>query len=114
MMNKLSAAVLPLVILTGCSVAETAVEEPPPAAEEPVVVPEKEEKKEKPKEETFGLSKKEIAAMKFVLKSGPDDYDLDDVAAIEKRSEDDIFVNYRVELKSGEILLPSINKVLMK
>lgn len=109
-----------LCLLTGCSAAETAVEEPPPAAEEPVVVeepvvaPKKEKEKEKPKEETFGLSKEEIAAMKFVLKSGPDDYDLDDVAAIEKRSEDDIFVNYRVELKSGEILLPSINKVLMK
>lgn len=112
-MKKLSAAVLSLGILTGCA-AETVEEEPPPVAEEPVAVPEKEEKKEKPKEETFGLSKKEIAAMEFVLKSGPNDYSLEDVAAIEKRSEDDIFVNYKVELKSGELLLPSINKVLMK
>lgn len=118
MMKKLSAAVLSLGILTGCA-AETAVEEPPAekaepvVAEEPAAVPEKEQKKEKPEEETFGLNKKETEAMKTVLSSGPYDYSLKDVAAIEKRGEDDTFVRYKVELKSGETLLPSINKVLL-
>ena len=120
-------ALFALCLLTGCSAEETieveekAVGEETPAekpvAEKPISEepkPEPEKKEKKPSiGETLGLTDKEAEAMAFVLPAGPDDYKLEEVAEIVVRSEDADFVNYKVTLHDGTVLLPSIRKDLL-
>ena len=51
--------------------------------------------------------------MADVLDLGPYDYKLEDVAEVLFRSEDADFVNYKVTLHDGTVLLPSIRKSLL-
>lgn len=112
--KKLITAVMALLVLSGCgaeALPKTAEVEEIPAPEPAKKA--KPEKKEKPEENPFGLTDKELKEMENVLDLGPYSYTLEDVAEISRRGEDELFVNYKVVLKSGEILLPSINKILL-
>lgn len=113
-----------LCLLTGCSAEETidveetvAGEETPaetPVAEKPKPAP-KEKKEKKPSVgETLGLTEKETEAMADVLDLGPYEYELKDVAEIVVRNEDADFVNYKVTLHDGTVLLPSVRKTLIE
>ncbi len=117
--RKVSFALVAMCLLTGCSAEETieieetvAGEETP--AEKPKPAP-KEKKEKKPSVgETLGLTEKEAKAMAYVLSAGPNDYKLKDVAEVEVRNEDAGFVNYKVTLHDGTVLLPSIRKTLIE
>ena len=78
-----------------------------------IIIKSKNEKKEQPEENPFGLTDKELKEMENVLSLGPYSYTLDDVAEITRRGEDELFVNYKIKMKSGETLLSSINKNLL-
>ena len=74
----------------------------------------KEKKEKKPSVgETLGLTEKEAEAMAMVISAGPNDYKLEEVAEIVVRHEDADFVNYKVTLHDGTVLLPSIRKTLL-
>ncbi len=122
---RVSFALFALCLLTGCSAEETidveetvAGEETPaekPVAENPITEePEKKKEKKPTVTETLGLTEKEAEAMADVLDLGPYDYKLKDVAEILYRSEDADFVNYKVTLHDGTVLLPSIRKSLLE
>ena len=125
---RVSFALFALCLLTGCSAEETidveetvAGEETPaekpvaekPISEEPKPAPEKKKEKKPTVAETLGLTEKEAEAMALVLSAGPDDYKLEEVAEILVRNEDADFVNYKVTLHDGTVLLPSIRKDLL-
>ena len=118
--RRVSLALFALCLLTGCSaeepieVEEEVVGEETPA-EKPISEEPKPEKKEKKPSvaETLGLTEKEAEAMADVLDLGPYDYKLEDVAEVLFRSEDADFVNYKVTLHDGTVLLPSIRKSLL-
>lgn len=113
--KKLIAAALSLMVLTGCgaeALPETVEVEEAPAPEPAKKA--KPKKKEQPEENPFGLTDKELKEMENVLGLGPYSYTLEDVAEITRRGEDELFVNYKVILHSGETLLPSINKSLLE
>lgn len=115
--RRVSLALFALCLLTGCSaeepieVEEKAVGEETPT-EKPVAEKPKPEKKPSIGE-TLGLTEKEAEAMADVLDLGPYDYKLEDVAEVLYRSEDADFVNYKVTLHDGTVLLPSIRKSLL-
>ena len=121
--RRVSLALIAQCLLTGCSAEETieekAVGEETPAekpvAEKPISEEPKPEKKEKKPSNgaTLGLTEKEAEAMADVLALGPYDYKLEDVAEVLYRSEDEEFVNYKVTLLDGTVLLPSIRKDLL-
>ena len=107
-----------LCLLTGCSAEETIeVEEKVVGEETPAEKPKpapKEKKEKKPSVgETLGLTEKEAEAMAMVISAGPNDYKLEEVAEIVVRHEDADFVNYKVTLHDGTVLLPSIRKTLL-
>ena len=113
--RRVSLALFALCLLTGCSAEET-IE----VAEEKAVGEETLAEKPKPKPEkepsiaeTLGLTEKEAEEMANVLDLGPYDYKLEDVAEIMVRNEDADFVNYKVTLHDGTVLLPSIRKTLL-
>lgn len=121
---RVSYTLFALCLLTGCSTEET-IEEPvageetpaeKPVAEKPISEePKPEPEKKKPTvAETLGLTEKEAEAMADVLDLGPNDYKLEEVAEIVVRNEDADFVNYKVTLHDGTVLLPSIRKDLLK
>ena len=120
--RKVSFALIAMCLLAGCSTEETAVEpivgeETPaetPVAEKPKEDPKpKAEKKKAHAGEALGLTEKEAKAMAYVLSAGPNDYKLEEVAEIVVRNEDADFVNYKVTLHDGTVLLPSIRKTLL-
>ena len=120
--KKLVAAALVLLVLSGCGtealpetveVEEISAPEPEKEAEPEKTKKSKKEKKEQPEANPFGLTDKELKEMENVLSLGPYSYTLEDVAEITRRGEDELFVNYKVILHSGETLLPSINKNLL-
>lgn len=123
---RVSFALFALCLLTGCSAEETIDVEETVAGEETLAekpVAEKpisEEPKPEPEKktptvaETLGLTEKEAEAMADILDLGPYDYKLKDVAEIVVRNEDEDFVNYKVTLHDGTVLLPSIRKTLIK
>ena len=115
-MKRVGLALLALCLLTGCRAEEMIeVEEEvvgpaeKPVAEKPISEEPKPEKKPSIGE-TLGLTEKEVEAMADVLALGPYDYKLEDVAEVLYRNEDADFVNYKVTLQDGTVLLPSIRK----
>ena len=117
-MNRtISGALALMILLTGCSevseqpVAEEKQETPELKKIKPIDVEPDETEDEVT--EGFGLSETELKHMEKALNLGPDSYALDDVAEITRRSEDENHVYYTVVLKSGETVLPSINKSLL-
>ena len=121
---RVSFALVTLCLLTGCSAEEIIeVEETVAGEETPAETPVAEKPKEDPKPkkenkkahagEALGLTEKEAKAMAYVLSAGPNDYTLEEVAEIVVRNEDADFVNYKVTLHDGTVLLPSIRKTLM-
>ena len=121
--RRVSLALIALCLLTGCSAEETIEEKAvgeetlaeKPVAEKPISEEPKPEKKEKKPSNgaTLGLTEKEAKEMAKVLDLGPYDYKLEDVAEIMVRNEDADFVNYKVTLHDGTVLLPSIRKTLL-
>lgn len=117
--RRVSLALFALCLLTGCSTEETIeVEEKAAGVETPAEKPVAEKPKPEPEKkpsvgETLGLTDKEAEAMADVLDLGPYDYKLEDVAEVLYRSEDADFVNYKVTLHDGTVLLPSIRKTLL-
>lgn len=115
--RRVSLALFTLCLLAGCSTEETIeVEEEKAIGEEtPAEKPKPEKKEKKPSiVETLGLTEKEAKEMAKVLDLGPYDYKLEDVAEVLYRSEDADFVNYKVTLHDGTVLLPSIRKSLLE
>ena len=113
--RRVSLALFTLCLLTGCSAEETIeVEEEKAVGEEtPAEKPKPKPEKKPSIGETLGLTEKEAEAMADVLDLGPYDYKLEDVAEVLYRSEDADFVNYKVTLHDGTVLLPSIRKSLL-
>lgn len=116
--RKVSFALVAMCLLTGCSAEETieieetvAGEETP--AEKPKPAPKEKKEKKLSVGETLGLTEKEAEALAMVISAGPNDYKLEEVAEIAVRHEDADFVNYKVTLHDGTVLLPSIRKTLM-
>ena len=113
--RRVSLALFTLCLLTGCSAEETIeVEEEKAVGEEtPAETPKSKPEKAPSIAETLGLTEKEAEEMAKVLNLGPYDYKLEDVAEIMVRNEDADFVNYKVTLHDGTVLLPSIRKTLL-
>lgn len=118
-MNRtISSALALMILLTGCSevseqpVTEEKQETPELKKIKPIDVEPDETEDEVT--ESFGLSEAELKYMEKALGLGTYSHTLDDVAEITRRGEDEHHVNYKVVLKSGETVLPSINKRLLE